>query len=249
MGKPTLPSENDILYAYKALSIAHGLSNTARQVAGALIDHFNRHGGRCDPSIARLCKLLELHRATVLRATKELTAKHTGLFEKNSHGGWHNTASYQPNWERFRAIVLEWKIKMQGDKSDENVAEMRPDTSQDCDVNGSKNATQTNLNNQSNNHANSITTKLPKRANEEKNCEQSKPHCINENSQHGLLKKNIKRGKQIHMLLPINGGRLSPSHGDVATMKASERIDKAMLGLGNQRYATLVTAINPECYN
>ncbi len=56
--------ENDILCAYKALNIAPGLSDTARRVAGAIIDHFNRRTGQCDPNIDRLVRMLEVNRAT-----------------------------------------------------------------------------------------------------------------------------------------------------------------------------------------
>ncbi len=52
--------ENDILFAHKALNIMSGLTEATRRVAGAIIDHFNKQTGQCDPSIERLATLLVL---------------------------------------------------------------------------------------------------------------------------------------------------------------------------------------------
>ena len=71
--------ENDILIALKVINLHPDLSNSARRVAGALIDHFNRKTGQCDPSISRLAKLLGINRATVIRATNDLASEKCGL--------------------------------------------------------------------------------------------------------------------------------------------------------------------------
>lgn len=68
----TLLSKNDVLFAHKALNIVPGLSEANRRVAGAIIDHFNKKTGQCDPGINRLCKLLRLNRASVIRSTDKL---------------------------------------------------------------------------------------------------------------------------------------------------------------------------------
>ncbi len=78
---------NDILFAHKALNIVPGPSANARRVAGAIIDHFNRKTGQCDPSVGRLARLLGVNRATVIRATNDLCSEESGLFENSSHGG------------------------------------------------------------------------------------------------------------------------------------------------------------------
>ena len=248
MRKPQLPSENDILFAYKALSIAPGLSNAARQVAGALIDHFNRNGGRCDPSVERLAKLLEMHRATILRATAELTKKGVGLFEKSSHGGYHNTASYQPKWHRFRKVVEEWKFKMQGDKPRENVAEMRPSTSQDCDVDGRKTATQTNLINQSKNQSNNIHEQVPKKANEGTTDKQPQTQVQTDSRSKGQLKKGSRRRTERPKSISIHCGK-SPSHDNVVKLKAAERIDAWLNRLDGNRYVEFVTNVSGDSYD
>lgn len=145
-----LLQKNDILFAHKALNMISGLSANARRVAGAIIDHFNRKTGQCDPSVERLAKLLGIDRATVLRATAELCGSKFGLFQKSSHGGKFNTASYVPCWALFRTIVSDWEAVMKGDQHVENVAKTQPRRSQGCDVSGRKTATQTNSINQSN---------------------------------------------------------------------------------------------------
>lgn len=140
-----LLQKNDILFAHKALNMIAGLSANARRVAGAIIDHFNRKTGQCDPSVERLAKLLGIDRATVLRATAELCSGKFSLFQKTSHGGKFNTASYVPCWEIFRSIVTRWDDAMRADKRVKNVAQTQPRTSQNCDVQRRKTATQTNL--------------------------------------------------------------------------------------------------------
>ena len=103
-----LPAKGDVAIAYKAINLAPRLSNCERRVAGAIVDHFNRRNGRCDPSVQRLSKLLGMNRATVLRATAKLTSIGCGMFSKRSHGGHSNCASYQPNWNRFQVLVKDW---------------------------------------------------------------------------------------------------------------------------------------------
>jgi hypothetical protein len=53
------------LLACKAIGLEPGLSSSARRVGCAIIDHFNRQNGRCDPSVPRLARLLKLHVRTV----------------------------------------------------------------------------------------------------------------------------------------------------------------------------------------
>ncbi len=243
MGNPQLPCENDILYAYKALSIAPGLSCAARQVAGALIDHFNRNGGRCDPSVARLADLLELHRATVLRATAELTKNGIGLFEKSNHGGHHNTASYQPKWERFREIVSEWKFKMQGNKPNENVAEMRPSKSQSCDVNGRKTATQTNLTNQSNSISGEIQVMEKGESFDVQSQTSEQDDRFTKKLGKEKRKRRTERPKSISQC-----GSASPSHDNVQKLKASERIDHWMNRLDSNSYVKVVSNVSEDYY-
>lgn len=105
-----LPKKNDVLFAHKALNLLPGLSVAGRRVAGALIDHFNKKDGRCYPGVERLCKLLGLSKASVLRATKILHERK--IIAKLSHGGPNFQATYQPNWDYLRAVVAEWDARM-----------------------------------------------------------------------------------------------------------------------------------------
>ncbi|WP_040616626.1 helix-turn-helix domain-containing protein [Roseibium sp. TrichSKD4] len=143
--------QNDVLFAFKALAIMPDLSVASRRVAGAIIDHFNKKTGQCDPSVGRLTKLLRISRAAVLRATKELDE--LGLIQKLSHGGKSHRTAYLPNWQMFRAFVEDWDQGMKsGDGPSEGVpkaSELRPSTSQTCDRSGLKNETQTHRKNPS----------------------------------------------------------------------------------------------------
>ncbi|MBL0375216.1 helix-turn-helix domain-containing protein [Rhizobium sp. KVB221] len=130
----TALQRNDVAIAQKAINLARGLSGAEKAVASAIIDHFNRKTGQCDPSIERLAALLELDERTVRRATAALSAEH-GLFRKRSHGGKSFRASYAPIWSTFRAIVNEWDQRMKGDPttngSGGNRAEMSGSASAD----------------------------------------------------------------------------------------------------------------------
>lgn len=239
--------ENDILFAHKALNIMAGgvtvegekaklrVGEATRRVAGAIIDHFNKRTGQCDPSIERLATLLGIDRATVIRATEAL--HELGFIEKVSHGGKAHRAAYLPNWDRFRAIVDDWDARMKtgdapgtpcrstgtpADTPAPKVATLRRSRSQSCDVKGRKVATQTLRSNPSNKpiEAERVETQAQKPQ------QQSEPKA-----QNGLWKGN-KPVAQRSMLLPINGGR-SPSHSDAARAAAERRwyADVHALGL------------------
>lgn len=215
-----LLEKNDILFAHKALNMIAGLSANARRVAGAIIDHFNRKTGQCDPSVERLAKLLGIDRATVLRATAELCSDKFKLFEKSSHGGKFNTASYVPCWSVFRAIVSDWDDQMKRDKRPEKVAELRRSRSQSCDVDGRRTATQTNLNNQSN-----------KPINVEPVYGQGEnlPSSRSASRSQGLGKGRGQTG-QSFMMLPIAGGKQT-SHSEAAKRGAERRWFEGLKGL------------------
>lgn len=220
--------ENDILFAHKALNVMAGLTEATKRVAGAIIDHFNKRTGQCDPSIDRLATLLGIDRATVIRATEKL--HELEFIEKVSHGGKAHRAAYLPNWERFRMIVEDWDARMKTGKASETselrrqasetsrdkqphkVASVRRSRSQGCDVKGRTAATQTLRSNQSNKPIEGERAEKPP--------EKPKAHSPPK-AQHGLWKGN-KPGAQRSMLLPISGGR-SPSHADAAKAAAERR--------------------------
>ncbi|OHV26596.1 helix-turn-helix domain-containing protein [Rhizobium sp. RMa-01] len=230
--------ENAILFAHKALNIMSGVTEATKRVAGAIIDHFNKRTGQCDPSIERLATLLGIDRATVIRATEKL--HELGFIEKVSHGGKAHRASYLPNWDRFRAIAKDWDARMKtGDAPGApcrsagtpapNVASVRRSRSQGCDVKGRTAATQTLRSNQSNKPIEGERGEKP----HEKPRAQSVPRA-----QQGLWRgsKPIAQGS---LLLPISGGK-SVSHGDAARAAAERRWYGEVHALGERAEADVL---------
>ena len=70
--------------AFKAIALSD-LPTSHKQVAAALLDHFNRTNGRCDPSMGTLAFVLNLSRRSVVRALSRLVRE--GLFHSEKHGG------------------------------------------------------------------------------------------------------------------------------------------------------------------
>jgi hypothetical protein len=103
-------SKLDTLLAIKAICLVPGLNNNDRRVGAALIDHYNRQTGQCDPGIQRLTKLLNVHRRTVIRSINALES--AGCFLKERHGGQNNRNSYKPNWQRLSEFDASWNAKM-----------------------------------------------------------------------------------------------------------------------------------------
>ncbi|WP_242219420.1 hypothetical protein [Shinella zoogloeoides] len=217
--------QNDVLFAHKALNLMPGITDATRRVAGAIIDHFNKLHGQCDPGVERISRMLDIDRATVIRATDKL--HELGLVTKVSHGGKAHRAAYLPNWERFRTIVEEWDARMKtGDAPDTQchstgtvakqsavkVASVRRSRSQGCDVKGRRDATQTLRRNPSN---------KPIEGERAENPPEKPPACHSPSAQNGLL-KGRKPPAQRAMLLPISGGK-SPSYADAARAAAERR--------------------------
>lgn len=234
-----LLQKNDILFAHKALNMIAGLSANARRVAGAIIDHFNRKTGQCDPSVERLAKLLGIDRATVLRATAELCSGKFGLFQKASHGGKFNTASYVPCWELFRSVVTGWDDAMRADKRVKNVARTEPRTSQNCDVQRRKTATQTNLNNQSNKTL--VVEPVETQA--------VKPSVSERTEAPQGLGKKSEQPRQRTMLLPLRGGQQT-SHTQAARSGAERRWYGALQGLDGRLSMQIMQGLGerPDVY-
>ncbi|QRY66541.1 helix-turn-helix domain-containing protein [Ensifer sp. PDNC004] len=206
--------ENDILFAHKALNIMTGLTEATKRVAAAIIDHFNKRTGQCDPGIDRLATMLGIDRATVIRATEKL--HDLELIDKASHGGKSHRAAYRPNWDRFRAVVEDWDARMKtGASPDEQpakVASVRRSRSQACDVKRRSPATQTLRSNPSNKPIE------PERV--ETRPDKPQPQAP-QRAQQGLG-RGRERPAQRPLLLPISGGR-SVSHADAARAAAERR--------------------------
>ena len=194
--------------AYKAINLVDGLSKSTRRVAGGLIDHFNPKTGQCDPGVDRMATMLDMNRATAMRATDELDK--AGLILKDSHGGKFHRTSYQPQWDRFEEIVADWERRMKTGAPPGKVAELQLSRSQDCDVNGRNSATQTLLRNplkepleDVEGRASHATVVPPETA-----------------ARHG--KQDIEGHRQSHFLLPIKGAR-SPTRSQAAKEAAYRR--------------------------
>ncbi len=245
--------ENDVLFAHKALNIMQGVTEATRRVAGAIIDHFNKRTGQCDPGIERLVTLLGINRATVIRATE--TLHELDLIEKSSHGGKSHRASYVPNWARFRAIVEDWDARMKtgegpdtlSDAPEINVVRVRRSKSLGRDVQGREDATlnvaplqpkpieETHRKNQSGKPLEAGWAEKPPQ--EPQPQSQLKAH-------QGLLREDTSRA-QSFLLLPINGGDCR-SHSKAARSSAERRWNKAATNLCKRDYAAILDWMTPD---
>ncbi|WP_415715378.1 helix-turn-helix domain-containing protein [Roseibium sp.] len=239
-----LLEQNDILFAQKAILLTPSLSAAAKRVAAAIIDHFNKRTGQCDPGINRLVKLLGMSRATVIRATE--TLNELGFIEKESHGGKSHRAAYIPNWQLFRQIVDDWDTQMKSkldteeatgkeEKSTTMVSKPRRSRSQKCDVNGLNSATQTLRSNQSN---------KPIEAEQVETIDEKPPQPPERKRNHVALKRSVQRS-QGHLLLPMQGGR-QVSRGEVARDAAQKRWELDAKSRGEHVYAAVAEWITPE---
>lgn len=239
-----LLAENDILFAQKALLLTPGLTDATKRVAGAILDHFNKRTGQCDPGIERLSTMLGLSRATVLRATEAL-CEH-GLFEKDSHGGKSHRAAYRPQWQRFRRIVADWDARMkvgaapgelipETKKPNAKVSGVQRSRSQDCDVKGRKDETQTLRINQSNKpiETEQVETHPPE-----------PPSLHDQKRNHRLSKKDLRPGQR-HFLLPMQGGK-QVNRKDAARDAAQRRWECDAKSRGEQVYFAVAEWITPE---
>lgn len=227
--------ENDILFAYKALTFVDGLSLSAVRVGGAILDHFNHKTGQCDPSVERLAALLGMDRASVLRATKAL--HDAGLIEKIKHGGHSHRTCYLPCWAKLNAVVADWSAAMKGVGSRVEskkltsgiVAKMRPSQSQECDFDSRRIATQTYRSNLAN-----------KPEHEDTDGRQAEPE--RKRSDSGREKK-LRDEKQRRRAL----ARASTSSSSaVARERAQERLVEDMRQLGWEALAWYVEWLTPE---
>jgi DNA-binding transcriptional regulator YhcF (GntR family) len=132
----------DTLLAIKVISLMEGLRPSERRVATALVEHYNRRTGRCDPSIERLAKLLAISIRTVIRATNRL--EQSKLIRKARHGGYSHRNLYEPNWPEFRRLEAVWKEKL---KRSSRRIEMSSSARQSCHSPPDANVTQTYLSN------------------------------------------------------------------------------------------------------
>jgi predicted transcriptional regulator len=136
------------LMAHKAINLAKELSNSEKQVVGALIDHYNHRTGQCDPSLDSLAELINVSRRTVIRAIARL--QKSGFVHRVRHGGKFHRNQYEPIWSRFVQAEAEWKGKRSTWSARFGSPKASPCPSQSCHNAGDTADTQTSSNNLSN---------------------------------------------------------------------------------------------------
>lgn len=244
-----MSSANDVFFAYKALAVAPDLSANDRRVAGAIIDHFNKKTGQCDPSIERLSSLLEVDEKSVRRATSRLCER--GLFEKASHGGKSHRASYLPCWTEFHQIVDSWELRMRSRRraynDGDNRAEVSSSTGQECPVEPGKNAPQTLVINPSNEPV--LATDGARG-----NVAESRPQGTNEPSP--ASRPTLAEGDGNGSGLPINHSTQSRlrthhqvSHSHAADAAAERRWYRDLHALGPELEADAIERLTQETIN
>jgi DNA-binding MarR family transcriptional regulator len=132
---------SDTFIAHKALNLSEDLSGTEKRVGAAIIDHFNRKTGQCDPSLDSIAKLLGVSRRTVIRAIGALVQK--GYFHKTRHGGKFHRNSYLPIWSRFLANVKKWNERRTAASRRFESAKVSLLQGQTCQLAGDSDGTQT----------------------------------------------------------------------------------------------------------
>jgi hypothetical protein len=131
----------DILFGLKAINLAPGLKNNDRAIGAALLDHYNRKTGQCDPGLERIAKLLGISTRSVIRSMPRIEA--AGLFRKVRHGGNSNRNRYEPDWQRFREIDAAWSARMHADSRARRVTKVSSGARQSCHIGGDRPVTQT----------------------------------------------------------------------------------------------------------
>jgi len=116
----------DTLLALKAIVLARNLVDSDRQIGAALIEHFNRKTGQCDPSLERLSIIVSLSVRTVIRSRKRLVD--AGLFKVARHGGYSSRNSYEPVWAKFKEICGAWDARLKT----RSMSRVSPATRHDC---------------------------------------------------------------------------------------------------------------------
>lgn len=225
-------TSRDKAVAYKAILLS-GVSGSAMSVCGALIDHYNRRTGQCDPSISRIAQMLGLSRATVFRSLGEIVV--AKMFHRASHGSRMGRNAYAPNWAKFQAIVTDWDARMLANAAARKVSEVRPDRSQFCDVDGLSSETQTHLINPFKETQESGTTGK---------AERKPPPPDPREGQSGQAEEAGTRAQQF-LIHAVPGGKPTPSYDEVARGKAWERIERGLLqSLGQDGYEKAVAVVD-----
>lgn len=134
-----LPSQTFI--AHKVINLCEDLSGSEKRVAAAIIDHYNRTTGQCDPGLDSVARLVGVSRRTVIRAVGALTKK--GYIRRQRHGGKFHRNQYEPDWARFHALDAQWNARRRKKASQIDAPNLSPSQRQNCHVDGDIDVTQT----------------------------------------------------------------------------------------------------------
>jgi len=133
--------KNDILLAFKAISLSPSLNGTAKQVAVFFVDSFNIKTKRCDPSVDTASVILGKSKRTILRAIDHLVK--IRFIKKLRHAGHNHCNKYEPNWERFRELELAYKLRRKTHAERFARQMLSPSVCQPCHSSGVNAVTQT----------------------------------------------------------------------------------------------------------
>lgn len=214
-----LPRPPDTTIAHKTINLMPELSGTDKRIAGAIIDHFNRQTGQCDPSLERIAWLVGLSRRTVIRSLSRVES--TGILRKVRHGGHLQRNSYEPVWERFRELEAAWKARFNAKSRRAAPAKMSPATCQTSPFAGDQPVTQTFLSNQSKETCPGERSRTPSKDSESKR----------------LPMEEKKEAVRSSLVVTARETRTTRS-SDAARVAAERRWNTAL----NHRYAGMPTA-------
>lgn len=142
-----LPQRLDTTLAFKAICLAESLTGTDKRVAGAILDHFNRESGQCDPSLDRIAGILNISRRTVIRSIDRLVR--LKFLRRDRHGGHLNRNSYQPLWPTFRECEEKWSKRKATRRRGNSATDSSPEQGRESHIPSDRSGTETLISNPS----------------------------------------------------------------------------------------------------
>lgn len=89
--------------AKDAVIRAAELSAVESRIASAILSHYNRRTGRCDPGLEAIGRAANTSARTARRMVKRLAA--LGLFAVDQHRGYRHANAYRPLWSRLLGLA------------------------------------------------------------------------------------------------------------------------------------------------
>jgi hypothetical protein len=226
-----LPQKFDTTIAHKMINLMPELTGTDKRVAAAIIEHFNRKTGQCDPGLDRIARLIGVSRRTAIRSVSCLVL--AGVFHVVRHGGRSQRNSYEPVWLRFRELDALWKARFRAQSTGVDRSKTSTENGQTCHVPRDEPGTQTFLTNQSKETRSDASSSAREQPSEPTD---GKGQPIKE--------------EHSHQAGPVRSGGTKGSQVSLAAHTAAERrwntelLDRYSATLNV--YAAIVDAITPE---